>query len=275
MLNNPGSESVLASIFLKKKLNILGIQETQLTGKFEKRIGSLLLINSGRDDNIHRQGVALLLDDCATDNFINYECINERILRARFKNRLVKLTVTVCYAPTESASAIEKDEFYDKLQDTFNDIPLHDVCILLGDLNTQVGKDDEGLWMNAIGRHGIGNQNDNGLRFATFCITNNLIIGGTMFEHNLSEKYTWLSPDSTTRNQIDHICISKHCKSSLHDVKSILDADIGSDYQLVKAKIKLKFKAKQKVHLLNYSTVINSLLIKKLQTIFNNQYKIP
>ena len=98
--------------------------------------------------------------------------------------------VIVCYAPTESASAIEKDEFYDKLQDTFNDIPLHDVCILLGDFNAQVGKDDKGLRMNTIGRHGIGNQNDNGLRFTTFCTTNNLIIGGTMFEHNLSEKYT-------------------------------------------------------------------------------------
>ena len=67
-----------------------------------------------------------------------------------------------------------------------------------------------------------------------------------MFEHNLSEKYTCLSPDSMTRNQIDHICISKHWKSSLDDVKSILDADIGSDHQLVQAKIKLQFKAKQK-----------------------------
>ena len=116
----------------------------------------------------------------------------------------------MCYAPTESASATDKDEFYDKLQDTFNDIPLHDVCILLGDLNAQVGKDDKGLWMNTIGRHGIGNQNDNGLRFTTFCTTNNLIIGGTIFEHNLSEKYTWLSPDWMTRNQIDHICISNY-----------------------------------------------------------------
>ena len=67
-----------------------------------------------------------------------------------------------------------------------------------------------------------------------------------MFEHNLSEKYTWLSPDSMTRNQIDHICISKHWKSSLHDIKSILDTYIRSDNQLVQAKIKLKLKAKQK-----------------------------
>ena len=75
---------------------------------------------------------------------------------------LVRLTVIVCYAPAESASAIEKDEFYDKLQDTFNDISLHDGYILLGDLNAQVGKDDKGLWSNTIGRHRIGNQNDIG-----------------------------------------------------------------------------------------------------------------
>ena len=100
--------------------------------------------------------------------------MNERILHARFKIRLIRLTVIVCYAPTESASAIEKDEFYDKFQDTFNDIPLHDACILLGDLNAQVGK-NKGLWMNTIGRHGIGNQNDNSLRFTTFCTTNTVI----------------------------------------------------------------------------------------------------
>ena len=72
------------------------------------------------------------------------------------------------YTLTESASAINKDEFYDKLQDTFSDIPLHDVCILLEDLNAQVGKDNKGLWVDTIGRYRIGNQNDNGLRFTTF-----------------------------------------------------------------------------------------------------------
>ena len=93
-----------------------------MTGKFEKRVGNLLLINYSKNDNIYRQGVALLLDNCATNNLINYECINGRIFRARLKNRLVRIIVIVCYAPTESASAIEKDEFYDKLQDTFSDI---------------------------------------------------------------------------------------------------------------------------------------------------------
>ena len=89
-------------------LNFLGIQETHLTGKFEKRMGNLLLINSGRDDNIDRQGVAPLLDDCVTDDLINYECINEIILRAILKNRPVRIAVTVCYAPTESTPAVEK-----------------------------------------------------------------------------------------------------------------------------------------------------------------------
>ena len=46
----------------------------------------------------------------------------------------------------------------------------------------------------------------------------------------------------------------------MHDVKSILDADIGNDHQLVQAKIKLKFIAKRKsapVKLFNSDKLIN------------------
>jgi len=72
-----------------------------------------------------------------------------------------------------------------------------------GDLNPKVGADNKNF-ENAKGRQGLGNMNENGLRIAELCSNNNLVIGGTLFPHKQIHKATWVSPDQTTQNQIDH-----------------------------------------------------------------------
>ena len=49
-----------------------------------------------------------------------------------------------------------------------------------------------------------------------------------------------ISPDGSTRNQIDHITITKRFRRSLVDVRAYRSADIGSNRELVMAKIRLK-----------------------------------
>ena len=93
-----------------------------------------------------------------------------------------------------------------------------------------------------MGTQGIGEMNDNGERFTNWCATNNLVIGGTVFQHKMIHKTTWISPDHLTENQIDHICIAKKFRRSLQDVCVKRGADVASDHQLVVAKIKLKLK---------------------------------
>jgi len=46
-----------------------------------------------------------------------------------------------CYAPTETADTDLKDAFYETLEKTFNSIPSHSIKIVLGDMNTQVGRE--------------------------------------------------------------------------------------------------------------------------------------
>jgi hypothetical protein len=73
------------------------------------------------------------------------------------------------YTSTENADGVQKDAYYDQLQDTLNDIPSHDEKLLIGDMNTQVGNNRCGL-EHAIDRHGSGAQtNDNGERLLFFC----------------------------------------------------------------------------------------------------------
>lgn len=66
-----------------------------------------------------------------------------------------------------------------------------------------------------MGRHGLGDRNENGERLTDLCALNNLSIGGSVFPHKDIHKATWVSPDHTTKYQIDHFCISKKFKRSM------------------------------------------------------------
>ena len=121
-------------------------------------------------------------------------------------------------------------------------IPKRDLKILMGDLNAKVGSynTDKELIM---GRHGVGEENENGELFSEFCMFNVLVIGGTLFSHKPIHKKTWKSPDGKTENQIDHITIDRKWRRSLHDVRVKRGADAATDHYLVISEIQIKFKA--------------------------------
>ncbi|VDP39405.1 unnamed protein product [Schistosoma margrebowiei] len=88
----------------------------------------------------------------------------------------------------------------------------------------------------------MGERNEARERFANLCAFNKLVIGGTIFPHTRIHKATWISPDHTTENQIDHICINKTFRRTLEDVRTRRGADVASDHHLVVANLKLKLK---------------------------------
>ena len=171
--------------------------------------------------------------------------INERIIVARFAGSQAKLTVVACYAPTNDADETSKDDFYNTLQAVAKDIPRHDLVCFVGDFNAKVGS-DKSYCPEVLGSQGLGEVNENGTLLVDFAITNDLIIGGTFFQHKIIHKYSWNSPDGRTHNQIDHILINKKWKSSLQDVRAYRGADVATDRALMIAKLALKLKATQK-----------------------------
>ena len=114
----------------------------------------------------------------------------------------------------------------------------------MGDVNAKVGDDNEG-YEHIIGRNGVGERNDNGERLVDFCGLNNLVVTGTIFPHKLIHKHTWTYPGGKTKNQIDHVLVSRQHRTSVMDTRAMRGAYIASDLQLVRSKIKLKLKRKQ------------------------------
>ena len=63
-----------------------------------------------------------------------------------------------------------------------------------------------------------------------------------LFQQHKRILYTWTSPDSQHRNQIDYILCSQRWRSSIQSAKTRPGADCGSDCELLIAKFRLKLK---------------------------------
>lgn len=115
---------------------------------------------------------------------------------------------------------------------TFDDIPNHNLKVLIGDFNARLGGDRRGF------KTGFCSDKDEWL--VSLCKYNGLCVGNTYFQHRRIHKGIWLSPDGRTLNEINFIYISQKWRSSLHHVRVYRIADVGSDHYLVRVQMKLK-----------------------------------
>ena len=74
------------------------------------------------------------------------------------------------------------------------------------------------------------------------CQENPLVIANTLFQQHERKFYTWRSPDGQYQNQIDYILCSQRWRGSIQSAKTTLEADCGSDHELLIAKFRLKLK---------------------------------
>ena len=77
-------------------------------------------------------------------------------------------------------------------------------------------------------------------RLAEFWVLNDLVIGGTLFEHGDIHMPTWTSPNGHHCNQIDYIIINGKYKRFLLHTRKMRGANANSDHQLLLARVKLK-----------------------------------
>ncbi|KAJ8356884.1 hypothetical protein SKAU_G00196780 [Synaphobranchus kaupii] len=189
---------------------------------------------------------------------IVWEPVSSRIITAKFatKKSNIKLNIIQCYAPTNDAEDEKKDDFYHQLQTVLDRRGAKDITILMRDLNAKIGSDNTG-YEEIMGKHGLGQMNENGERFADLCSLNQLVIGGSIFPHTNT-------PNHITENQIDHICISQKFKRSWRDVRVMRGADVPSDHHLLVMTARLRLK--KHITVTNARTKYNVGLLRNRDT---------
>ncbi|XP_017681949.1 PREDICTED: craniofacial development protein 2-like, partial [Lepidothrix coronata] len=119
------------------------------------------------------------------------------------------------YAPTLQADPAKKDKFYTDLRRLTQKVPADDKIIILGDFNARVGKNFE-AWKGILGKHGVGNCNDNGQLLLEFCAEQQLTVTNIIFQQKDSLKTTWMHPRSKHWYLIDYVLVRRK------DVRDVL-----------------------------------------------------
>jgi hypothetical protein len=124
----------------------------------------------------------------------------------RIRGKFCNYSTINAHAPTEDKSDIEKDAFYDGLRNLYDACPNHDVNLIIGDLNAQIGK--EAIYYPTTEKEALHQQsNENRKRLIHFAASRNMLIGTTLFQHKDIHKVTCRSPDIHHCSQIDHLLI--------------------------------------------------------------------
>lgn len=104
---------------------------------------------------------------------------------------------------------------------------------MMGDWNGRIG-DDRKKAIGCMGRFGTeGVINQNGKRMIHFCITNDLRIGNTFYNHGEEPQYTYESEDGGNKSLVDYITFNNSLELMVKDIWVEDQAELGTDHKLV------------------------------------------
>ena len=157
--------------------------------------------------------------------------MDERIIVATFKGN-PKTVIIACYSPHNCLPDDVVTDFYSKLSNIVEDIPLHSMLFIGGDMNAQIAQ--------GFSMHDTSNRN--GLLLHEFIDQHNLIIGNVSFQKSSNKLWTFRSPTGAL-SQIDFCMYRKRWRNSISDCQAFSSSNpVGSDHRIVTATVKLSLR---------------------------------
>ena len=144
-----------------------------------------------------------------------------------------KLTFIQVYAPTSTAKDEEMNAFYRDLTKAIVKAKNSTWYVVAGDLNAKVSerKSNES---DIMGKFGYGQRNDRGEKLMTFCRSNELFITNSLFKRKSNRKWTWLSPNGITKNEIDFFITHRNNKQCVKNVEVMNCLKDFSDHRMLR-----------------------------------------
>ena len=176
--------------------------------------------------------VGMLLGLRALKTLNSIERIQPRMMAATF-NGNPRATIISCYSPTNVSEETELVAFYNELSSLVRSIPKHNVLVIGGDMNAQIGKNRN----NKYSLHNTSNRN--GQHLTEFMMETRLICLNTNYQKMEGKLWTYKYANNS-KAQIDYVFINKKWKNSAMNCEAYSSFEgVSSDHRIVTAKIRL------------------------------------
>ena len=216
-------------------IDILGISKLKWTGMCEFNSDDRYIYYCGQE-SLRRNGVAFIVNKRVWNAVLGCSLQNNSMISVHFQGKPLNIRIIQEYPPTSNAEEAEFEWFYEDPQDLLELTPSKDVLFIIGDWNAKVGSQEiPGVTGNWSTKWSRAKANRALPREA-------LVLANTLSQQHKRRLYTWTSLDGQHQNQIDNILYSQRWKSSIQSAKTRLEADCGSDHELLIAKFRLKLK---------------------------------
>ena len=190
-LNRIGQLPELIASAEEHKIDIICIQEHRYTHTEDIKYHetgngwSLATVSAWKNSvNAAVGGVGLLIGPRALKTLNSVEKIQPRMMAATF-NGNPRATIISCYSPTNVSEENELVTFYDELSSLVRSILKHNMLVIGGDMNAQIGKNGN----NKYSLHNTSNRN--GQHLTDFMIENRLACLITNYQKREGKLWTY------------------------------------------------------------------------------------
>ena len=177
----------------------------------------------------------MLIGPRALKTLNSIERIQPRMMVATF-NGNPKATIISCYSPTNVSDETELVTFYEELSSLVRSIPKHNLLVMDGDMNVQIGK-------NRNNKYSLQNtSNSNGQHLIDFMIENRLTCLNTNYQKREGRLWTYTYANNS-KAQIDYVFINRKWKNSAMNCEAYSSFEgVSSDHRIVTAKVRLSLR---------------------------------
>ena len=246
-LNKEGKISELIASAITTRQDVISIQEHRVIHNDlikEEVFGKwrLLTCSAWKNTvNAANGGIGMLLRKDIYNTLSSIKKISPRIMTATFQGN-PQTTIITCYSPTNVSDETETERFYADLSSLTRQIPKHNVLIISGDFNAQLGQNDNGNFPYSLHQ----NTNRNGNMLKNYILENNLICLNTHFQKRRGHSWTHTSPNASN-SQIDYVIINRKWKNSAINCRANnYFISVATDHRIVSAYIRLSLRANKR-----------------------------
>ena len=238
-----GRGRAIADLMKERKVDVLCVQETRLTGNKAKELGDGFKLIYGGANNEKRSGIGIILSKGLKDLVTEVNRRNDRIMWVRLSFYEFPVNIFSVYAPQTGSSKEETEQFWSALQEKFEKVDESERCMVGGDMNGHIGNGNNPIrWIH--GGNTFGEGNEDGEKIVDLALSFDLVIRNTIFRKKNEHLITYCSGDRAS--QIDFLLYRRKDIKEIRNCKVIPGDQVTAQHRLLVIDLVIAVKCRQK-----------------------------